>query len=121
MVGVEPDPGPTFPTGEENHVSGKTDNNGDSGNLTSTPPATLPTATPNRFFSAINSLAWTVFQLGDKVGNFEQSQNELASHIDQRLGIMENAISTRLTDVEQNQNVLRLDIDALDDDFCKND
>ena len=43
----------------------------------------------------------------------------MASFIDQRLGIMENAISTRLTDVEQNQNVLRLDIDALDDDFAK--
>ena len=58
-------------------------------------------------------------QLGDKVANFEQSQNGLASHGDQRLGIMENVISTRLADVEQNQNVLRLDIDPLDGDFAK--
>ena len=124
MAGVEPNPGPTFSTGEGNHVSDRTDNNGDNSNLNDIDTASN-TADSNtqqlfdRLFSAINHLARTVSQLGDKVGKVEQSQNELASHIDQRLGIMENAISTRLTDVEQNQNVLRLDIDALDDDFAR--
>ena len=124
MAGVEPNPGPTFSTGERNHVSDRTDNNGDNSNLNDIDTASN-TANSNtqqlfdRLFSAINHLARTLSQLGDKVANFEQSQNELASHIDQRLGIMENAISTRLTDVEQNQNVSRLDIDALDDDFAK--
>ena len=122
MAGVEPNPGPTSSTGEGNHVSDRTDNNGDNRNLNDIDTASN-TADSNtqqlfdRLLSAINHLARTVSQLGDKVGKFERSQNEFASHIDQRLGIMENAISTRLTDVEQNQNVLRLDIDALDYDF----
>ena len=32
---------------------------------------------------------------------------------------MENAINTRLTDVEDNQNVLRIDMDAMDYEFAK--
>ena len=39
--------------------------------------------------------------------------------VDQRLGVMENAINTRLTDVEDNQNVLRIDMDAMDYEFAK--
>ena len=58
-------------------------------------------------------------ELGDKVGHFEHSQNETSSRIDQRLGVMENAINTRLIDVEENQNVLRIDMDAMDYEFAK--
>ena len=87
MAGVEPNPGPTFSTGEGNHVSDRNDNNGDNSNLNDIDTASN-TANSNtqqlfdRLFSAINHLARTLSQLGDKVANFEQSQNELASHID---------------------------------------
>lgn len=112
MAGVEPNPGPTFTTSEENQVADRTSNASDSGNV-------IDTATANnnsqqqfdRLFAAINQLALTVSELGDKVGHFEHSQNEKSSRIDQRLGVMENAINTRLTDVEDNQNVLRIDMD----------
>ena len=46
---------------------------------------------------------FSVSELGDKIGHFEHSQNEKASQINQHLGIMENAINMRLTDVEEKQ------------------
>ena len=39
--------------------------------------------------------------------------------ISPRLGIMENAINQRLTNVEENQNVLRIDVDAMDYEVAK--
>ena len=73
MAGAEPNPGPTFPTGEGDHVSDRTDNNGDNGNLNDVDIASN-TANINyqqlfdRLFSATNHLARTVSQLGDTVG-----------------------------------------------------
>ena len=93
--GVEPNAGPAFPTGEEHHVSNRTNNNSDNGNLNDidTVSKTANGNTQLQFdclFFAINHLAQTVSQLTDKVGNFEESQNQLASHIDQRVGISED-------------------------------
>ena len=122
MAGVEPNPGPTFTTSEENHVADRTTNASDSGNLIHTANGTANNNSQQQFdrlFTAINQLALTVSELGDKVGRFEHSQNEKSSRIDQRLGVMENAINTRLIDVEENQNVLRIDMDAMDYEFAK--
>lgn len=124
MAGVEPNPGPPpLPTGEETHVSSVFDNVVDSGhsnNGTNSGNGIDNNSDSNtqqqfdRLFSAINHLARTVSHLGDKVGHFEQLQNETAARIDQRLSVMESTINTRLSDVEETQNVLRLDMDALD-------
>ena len=122
MAGVEPNPGPTFTTSEENHVTDRTTNASDSGNLIDTANGTANNNSQQLFdllFAAINQLALTVSELGDKVGHFEHSQNEKSSRIDQRLGVMEKAINTRLIDVEENQNVLRIDMDAMDYEFAK--
>ena len=60
MAEVEPNPGPTFSTGEENHVSYRTDNNGDNSNLNDIDTArTLPTATPNDCLIASSLLSTT--------------------------------------------------------------
>ena len=87
--------GPAFPTGEEHQISNRTNNNSDNGNLNDidTVSKTANGNTQLQFdclFFAINHLAQTVSQLTDKVGNFEESQNQLASHIDQRVGISED-------------------------------
>ena len=86
MAAVEPNPSPTFSTGEGNHVSDRTDNNGDNSNLDSDTASNTANSNTqqlfDRLFSATNHLAGTLSQLGDKVEKFEQSQNELASHID---------------------------------------
>ena len=122
MAGVEPNPGPTFTTSEENHVADRTSNASDSGNLIDIANGTANNNSQqqsDRLFAAINQLALTVSELGDKVGHFEHSQNEKSSRIDQRLGVMENAINIRLIDVEENQNVLRIDMDAMDYEFVK--
>ena len=102
MAGVEPNPGPTFTTSEENHVADRTNNVSDSGNLIDIANGTANNNSQQQFdrlFAAINQLAMTVSELGDKVGHFEHSRNEKASRIDQRLGVMENAINSRLIDV----------------------
>ena len=101
MAGVEPNPGPTFNTSAENHVADRTNNVSDSGNFIDTANGTANNSQQqfDRLFAAINQLALTVSELGDKVGHFEHSQNEKASRIDQRLGVMENAINSRLIDV----------------------
>ena len=74
MAGVEPNPGLTFSTGEGNHISDRTDNNGDNSNLNDIDTAsnTADSNTQQLFdclFSAINHLARTLSQLGDKVAN----------------------------------------------------
>ena len=122
MAGVEPNPAPTFTTSEENHVADRTTNASDSGNLIDTANGTANNNSQQQFdrlFTAINQLALTASELGNKVGHFEHSQNEKSSRIDQRLGVTENAINTRLIDVEENQNVLRIDMDAMDYEFAK--
>ena len=92
-------PGPTFPTCKEYY---RISNDDDGGNGIGT---TNGTANKNsqqqldRLFAAIKQLTPTVSELGDKVGRLEHSQNEQASRIDQRLGIMEKAINRRLIDV----------------------
>ena len=113
MAGVEPNPGPTFTSSEENHVANRTNNASDSGNVINTANDTTNNSQQqfDRLFAAINQLAPTVSELGDKVGHFEHSQNETSSRIDQRRGVMENAINTRMTHVEENQNVLRTVMD----------
>ena len=122
MAGVEPNPGPTFTTSKENHFADRTSNANDSSNLIDTANGTANNNSQQQFdrlFTAINQLTLTVSELEDKVGHFEHSQNKKSSCIDQRLGVMENAINTRLIDVEENQNVLRIDMDTMDYEFAK--
>ena len=101
VAGVEHNPGPTFTTGEENHVAGRANNATDIDTASDT--AINSQQQFERLFAAVNQFTATVCELGDKVEHFEHSQNEKASRIDQRLGIVENAINTRMTHVEENQ------------------
>ena len=115
VAGVEPDSGPTFTTSKENHVADRTNNATDSGNVIDTANGTAINSQQqfDRLFAAVNQFTATVCEVGDKVEHFEHSQNEKGSRINQRLGIMENAINTRITHVEENQNVLRIGMDAM--------
>ena len=121
MAGVQPNPVPTFTSSEENHVADRTSSVSDSGNLIDTANGTANNSQQqsDRLLAAVNQLAMTVSELGDKAGHFEHSQNEKSSRIDQRLGVMKKAINTRLIDVEENQIVLRIDMDAMDYEFVK--
>ena len=77
MAGVQPNPGPTFTSSEENHVADRTSNVSDSGNLIDTANGTANNSQQqsDRLLAAVNQLAMTVSELGDKVGHFEHSQN----------------------------------------------
>ena len=59
MAGVEPNPGPTFTTSEENHVADKTSNASDSGNVIDTANGTASNSQQQfyRFFAALKQLA----------------------------------------------------------------
>ena len=86
MAGAEPNPGPTFTTSEENHVTDRTTNASGSGNLIDTANGTANNNSQQQFdrlFTAINQLALTVSELGDKVDHFEHSQNEKSSKMSQ--------------------------------------
>ena len=69
MAGVEPNPGPTFTTSEENDVADRTTNASDSGNLIETANGTANNNSQQQFdrlFTAINQLALTVSELGSR-------------------------------------------------------
>ena len=80
MAGVQPNPGPTFTNSEETHAADRTSNVSDSGNLIDTANGTASNSQQQSdcLLAAINQLAMTVSELGDKVGHFEHSQNEKA-------------------------------------------
>jgi len=104
MAGVEPNPGPGVNDyhniddgGGENHTNDKFD----------------------RLCSAVNDLSRKIGGLANRVGDLEHTNSNMGVNIGLKLEAMERAITTRVTQLEHDQNVLQLDVDAMDEKCCK--
>ncbi|KAK7111633.1 hypothetical protein V1264_011234 [Littorina saxatilis] len=110
---IETNPGPPMINGEGGSMS--TSPSDDNDRITSSYNDISAQQQLDRVFTAINQLARNVSELSDRLSISEKGHKQTASRIDKRLGEMECTINKKLAEVEGEHNVLRLDIDVLED------
>lgn len=113
MAGIEPNPGPLSSSDEKGEAPRHQNGNNDNDNQYAGDVNTQQQF--DRLFSAINDFSRKVSHLTERISLFEETQQSIKTHIDNCMGDMKNLIDFKLSEVEENQNILRLDIEGLDD------